>query len=77
METEVIIVNPTSKWVTAFIVALVFLFIASPYAFKLTNSVLIKLGIVVSDAEGCPSVLGLFIHALIFLLVIRLLMAFQ
>lgn len=69
--------DSAQKWVVSFIVALLFLVFASPIVFKLVNSITSKFNVDVASATGCPTILGLFVHALVFLLVFRLLLAFQ
>lgn len=61
------------KWVASLISGLLFLLLASPYAYALTNSA----GVITtstSENGGCPNLTGLLIHAAFFTLLIRLLM---
>lgn len=62
------------KWIISLISALLFLLIASPYMFKLTNNLLSSTGYSTCDMRGCPNTFGLVLHASVFLLVTRLLM---
>lgn len=73
------------KWVIALMGGLLFLIFASPYTYFLTGKTGQTLGVNLSnyDADGnndntpngCPTLLGLMVHAFVFLLVARLLLA--
>jgi len=62
------------KWLTAGIAGLVFLLIASPFMFKLVNSLVSFAGISTASASGCPTQAGLLLHAVVFFLITRALM---
>lgn len=62
------------KWTVAIISGLLFLAVASPYTFSLTNNFTSKLGLSISDRSGCPNLAGLLIHAIVYSLLLRLLM---
>lgn len=67
--------KPTSnqKWLIALIAGLLFLLIGSPFLYRLVDGLL--RGLVGPIAEnGCPTMLGLVLHAVVFLLVVRALM---
>jgi len=69
-----------NKWVISMYAGLVFFILASPISFKLVNRLVAKIpGSTVSLANlaGCPTWLGLFIHALLFVVVMRVMMLFQ
>jgi hypothetical protein len=53
--------------------ALLFLLISSPFLYKLVDGLLGKL-VQVADYNGCPTVAGLVIHAVVFGLIVYLLM---
>ena len=57
--------------------AVLFAIFASPFMFKLVNSVLTKINIVVSDDNGLPTDIGLGVHALVFGIVVFLIMYFS
>jgi hypothetical protein len=59
------------KWIISIIVAMIFLIVASPYLFRITNGIL---GGRISDSRGFPTVTGLLVHGMIFLLIIRAMM---
>lgn len=61
------------KWLVSLYAALVFLLIASPFMYRLTGQVTERLGLETSN-DGCPNLIGLVMHAVVFLLLMRLLM---
>jgi hypothetical protein len=63
------------KWVSAIIAGLLFLLLASPVAYNLSNSVLAPVGLSTVDRRDCPNVNGLVVHAILFTLILRLIMA--
>lgn len=58
------------KWRYSVYSALVFLIISSPYTYMLVNSLLGSL-VKISSSTGCPTLMGLFVHAAVFTLIIR------
>lgn len=62
------------KWIVAIIAGLLFLLLASPFMYSLVNQVTKAVGMATADAKGCANGAGLLLHALIFLLIVRLLM---
>ena len=64
------------KWQISIFSAILFYIIASPFLFNLVNSITSQFGITVAN-NGCPTSLGLFIHAIVFLLLTRLSMNFN
>ena len=52
-------------------VAILFLVISAPITYKFTNSLLKKV-CVLANKNGCPTVCGLLIHAVVFMLLLRL-----
>jgi len=61
------------KWIIAIISGLLFLLIASPFLFSAVNDIIGLCGITTAKC-GCPTVGGLLLHAVIFVLAVRLLM---
>lgn len=55
------------RFVTSIISALVFFLVANPEVFKLVRSVA---GSWVASPTGCPSMLGLLLHAVVFMLIV-------
>ena len=71
--------NPSINW-TPILIALAFLIvftliIVNPMTYKLTNKLFSKIfGSLANASSGCPSMLGIGIHAVVFTLLLRLLM---
>jgi hypothetical protein len=63
------------KWTVSIISGLLFLLVASPFTYSLTESVTRRVGLNITDKAGCPNLAGLLIHALIYTMVLRLLMS--
>ena len=61
------------KFKYSFLSTLIFLIVASPWTYQLTYKVF---GKSVSSPGGCPTSVGLFLHALVFFLGLYLLMSF-
>jgi hypothetical protein len=61
------------KWRYSFYSTLAFLIISSPYTYMLVNKLLGEF-VKVSSANGCPTMMGLLIHAVVFALIIRSMM---
>jgi len=67
------------KWVFSAIAAALFFIIASPEAYKIVQNYvfnpltnLMKTGaITIADSQGCPKRLGLIVHTIVFLLLVR------
>jgi hypothetical protein len=52
--------------------AILFFVIASPFLFKLVNQVTVKVaGLSIIDSNGLPNMVGLGLHALVFLLIMK------
>lgn len=62
------------KWIASIIAGLLFLLIASPFLFNAVNSITSSFGLVICDKSGCPNMAGLVLHAVVFVLIVRLLM---
>tara|TARA_A100001011_G_scaffold357319_1_gene402070 strand:- start:5072 stop:5383 length:312 start_codon:yes stop_codon:yes gene_type:complete len=63
----------TDKWRYSVYSALVFLLISNPYAYILVNKLLGNF-VKISSPNGCPTMTGLFIHAVVFAVIIRVMM---
>lgn len=61
------------KWLICLYSGLLFLLIASPYMYQLTNKVTSIAGFETS-VNGCPNLYGLVLHGVVFLLLVRVLM---
>jgi hypothetical protein len=62
-----------NKWIASGISAVIFIIIASPFMFSLTGMLFSVVGIE-TEVDGCPNWLGLFIHAIVFTVLVRLAM---
>jgi hypothetical protein len=68
--------KPTSgdKWRYSLYTLIVFIIVVNPMTYKLVNKLLVGLFGKIADAKGCPTMLGLVVHSLVFLLGIRYIM---
>ena len=66
--------SDTDKWLAAVIIGVVFLIIASPIIFKFSNSIFKYIKLPTIRGNGMPTIFGLLIHTLAFILIVRLLM---
>jgi hypothetical protein len=64
----------SDKWTVAFISGLLFLLVASPYLYTLTNTATSTIGLVIADADGCPNLAGIIVHGIVFTILLRVLM---
>ncbi len=62
------------KWIVSIISGLLFILLASPYAFQLTDSIATHVGIDTATCRGVPTVQGLIIHAVVYVLIVRAMM---
>lgn len=60
----------TMKWQITLFSALIFLLIVNPYTYELTNSLFSKLLGPVA-IHGCPTAVGLVLHTVVYILVVR------
>ena len=61
----------SEKWLCALGVTILFLVVSMPATYKLTN-MLFKGVCVLASKNGCPTMCGILVHALVFLLLVRL-----
>ena len=68
--------TPTSgqKWWAAIILGFVFALVSSPLAYSMTNSVVCYFGGFPMGRKGGPTVPGLFLHTVIFILIARVIL---
>ena len=64
-----------SKWILSLWYGLAFLIVASKPMYRLVNALTSKASILLLNKNNCPNYIGLILHALVFVLVARLLMA--
>ena len=65
--------NNAAKWRYSAYSAILFFLIAMPATYFVTN----KIFRVITDTHGAPTYLGVVLHSIVFLLLIRLLMQFD
>ena len=59
------------KWLCALYVTILFLVVSMPVTYKFTNA-LLKGVCVLASKNGCPTMCGILVHALVFLMLLRL-----
>ena len=63
------------KWLISLMSGIIFVIIASPMVFQLTQKVLGKpLGLNFLDKSGVPTMIGLLVHGVVYTLIVRLMM---
>jgi hypothetical protein len=68
----------SDKWMSAVVAGILFIALSSPMAYNLTSSLSESLGVGIQSARrGCPNMVGLGVHAVVYALVVRLLLAFR
>jgi len=65
------------KWGSALLMGILFMIFASPYAYKTTSFLTKKAGFETSNNQGCPTIAGVLTHALIFMLVVKLVLNYK
>lgn len=64
-----------NKWKYTLYTTIVFLIVVNPAVYTLVNGITNGLfGVKIADNTGCPNMIGIILHALVFTLVLRLLM---
>jgi hypothetical protein len=66
--------SSSDKWKYSLISSIIFLIVAAPMTYKLVDSVTKMVKIDTVDSSGCSTMMGLVIHAIVFLLISRLIM---
>ena len=64
----------TDKWRYTLYTTLVVLILFNPWTYKLVNSLLSGLTGPICNGAGCPTILGFFIHAIVFTVIVRYMM---
>lgn len=67
-------IDDGEKWLIAILIGVIFLIISSPFIYRLSNSTLGYVGLRTTDKAGHPIVFGWVIHAVAFIIIIRLFM---
>ena len=63
------------KWRWSMYIGIVFLLVANPYTYNLVNYILG--GIIPIAVHGCPTVAGFIVHAIVLVLLVRLIMNYK
>jgi hypothetical protein len=63
-----------NKWKYTLYTTIIVLLIFNPFTFKFMNSLLSNILGKIASNDGCPTLLGLVIHAVVFTLIIRFMM---
>jgi len=70
-------IDNEKKWGISLYSAILFLVIASPILFKLVNNLTVNFaGVSIVNENGCPNIIGLILHALVFMIIVRLSMEY-
>jgi hypothetical protein len=60
-----------TKWQITFFSALIFLLVVHPMTYRLTQKLLGGVLGKISDPSGCPTTLGLALHTIVYILLVR------
>jgi hypothetical protein len=66
-------ISEANKWMISLWSGLLFFLIASPFMFKLTGGIFSSAGLQI-EKDGCPNLIGVGIHAVVFAILVRLMM---
>lgn len=62
------------KWRYTLYTTVLFIIIVNPYTYRLTNTIFGKIIGKVASADGCPTIVGIMLHTIVFTLLLRILM---
>lgn len=65
------------KWRWTLSTAVVFAIVTNPMTYKLVDRIFKTIDVKIANQTGCPTFIGLFIHTIIFILLLRALMEFD
>ena len=65
------------KWRWTLLTVIIFLLVINPYTYIAVNAVLSNVGLNIADKSGCPTLTGLAVHTIVFMLLLRLVMEFD
>jgi hypothetical protein len=63
-------VSSTQKWNITFFSTFIFIIIISPYTYNITNMIFKPFGLS-TQKSGCPTLFGLFLHTIVYMLITR------
>ena len=61
--------SSSQKWKITFFSAFLFLLVVNPYTYNFTQFLLGKIGTI--SIKGCPTALGIFVHTIVYILLVR------
>jgi hypothetical protein len=59
------------KWQISIFSALIFIIVIHPYTYRLTQTILGGCFGKIAESNGCPTTLGLLIHTIVYILLVR------
>lgn len=59
------------KWQITIFSALIFLIVVNPYTYRLTQRLLGGFIGKIAESNGCPTTFGLFVHTIVYILLVR------
>ena len=60
-----------NKWKISILSAFIFILVINPYTYIITQKILGGLFGKIADIYGCPTTLGLIIHTIVYILLVR------
>lgn len=60
-----------TKWQISIFSAFIFILVVNPYTYKLTQNMLGGVFGKIADTNGCPTMRGLALHTLVYILLVR------
>ena len=63
--------SSNKKWQISIFSALIFVLVIHPYTYIFTQTLLGSLVGKIADINGCPTTLGLIIHTIVYILLVR------
>ena len=60
-----------TKWQISIFSAFIFILVVNPYTYMFTQHILGCVFGKIADTNGCPTPLGLFIHTIVYILLVR------
>ena len=67
-------IDSSDKWRFTLYTTILLLVLFNPWTYKITNTLLSGLVGNIASKDGCPTLLGFFIHVIVFTLILRFLM---
>ena len=69
--------NISDKWRYTLYTTVIFLLVVNPFTYQLTNKLFSKVFGKIASSNGCPTMGGILLHAVVFTLVLRYMMDFD